>query len=78
VVDRLEATVETNLKQAAGLRQSILKQAFSGELVPQDPDDEPASVFQLCQHYRGNDEGLAGSLYGFEKQAVVVLVAVKH
>ncbi len=44
VVDKLEATVEANLKQAAGLRQSILKQAFSGELVPQDPDDEPASV----------------------------------
>jgi len=44
VVDKLETTVEANLKQAAGLRQSILKQAFSGELVPQDPDDEPASV----------------------------------
>ena len=44
VVDKLEATVEENLKQAAGLRQSILKRAFSGELVPQDPDDEPADV----------------------------------
>jgi type I restriction enzyme S subunit len=36
--------VDANLRLANRLRQSIRKQAFSGQLVPQDPDDEPASV----------------------------------
>ena len=38
------STIEFSLKQAAAQRQNILRAAFSGQLVPQDASDEPASV----------------------------------
>ncbi len=54
IVDRLrgeldsvaesERAVEQGLRMASAQRQNILRAAFSGQLVPQDPNDEPASV----------------------------------
>jgi type I restriction enzyme S subunit len=43
IADHIDAAFRTKLNLADRLRQSILKRAFEGKLVPQDPSDEPAS-----------------------------------
>ena len=44
IIQRAEEAVDASLKRAERLRQSVLKQAFCGRLVPQDLGDEPASA----------------------------------
>jgi len=56
-ISALEADIDLNLQKAEALRQSILKKAFAGELVPQDPADEPAAA--LLARIRAEREGAA-------------------
>lgn len=44
VAQEQDFAINYSLAQAAAQRKNILKSAFSGQLVPQDPNDEPASV----------------------------------
>lgn len=43
-IDRLATETKSARKLIDRLDQAVLAKAFRGELVPQDPDDEPASV----------------------------------
>jgi type I restriction enzyme S subunit len=43
-IERNERELDTALQRSEALRQAILKKAFSGRLVPQDPADPPASA----------------------------------
>jgi len=44
VAGALSAATERALARSAALRRSILDRAFTGQLVPPDPSDEPASL----------------------------------
>ena len=56
-LERQKDAVKHALKQSTAQRKNILKAAFSGQLVPQDPNDEPASV--LLARIRAERAGLA-------------------
>lgn len=45
--DKAQAAITNALEQAKQLKQSILKRAFEGKLVPQDPNDKPVDLTQL-------------------------------
>lgn len=54
LLDHLAEIIESEINKSIALRQSILKKAFSGQLVAQDPTDEPASI--LLERIRAEKE----------------------
>ena len=44
LINQTSRTLTFGIERASRVRQSILKRAFEGRLVPQDPNDEPASL----------------------------------
>ncbi len=56
VIEQNEREIDAALKRSEALRQSILKTAFTGHLVPQDPTDEPAAV--LLERIRSKREAV--------------------
>ena len=44
LIENSQRIVNSTLQTLETMRMSVLKQAFQGKLVPQDPNDEPASV----------------------------------
>ena len=71
LADRLEARVGKARGQVDKLTQSILAKAFRGELVPQDPNDEPAE--KLLARIRAKTEPIAT-----QGGKVTSSVAVRH
>ena len=49
-IEACERAVDAGLARSSALRRSVLKAAFEGRLVPQDPSDEPASVLLSRMH----------------------------
>ena len=45
--DKAQAAIIGALEQAKQLKQSILKRAFEGKLVPQNPNDKPVDLTQI-------------------------------
>jgi restriction endonuclease S subunit len=67
-IDACERAVDAGLARSAALRRSVLKSAFGGRLVPQDPSEEPASM--LLERIRAERASNTGETRGRRRKNV--------
>jgi type I restriction enzyme S subunit len=59
-IERQESAIRHALKQSSAQRKNLLKAAFSGQLVSQNPNDEPAShLLARIRAERASNDGSA-------------------
>jgi type I restriction enzyme S subunit len=58
IADEVEKIATESIEQTDKMRQSILKMAFEGKIVPQDPGDEPANkLLERIREERAKSKG---------------------
>jgi type I restriction enzyme S subunit len=62
IADEVERIATESIEHADKMRQSILKMAFEGKLVPQDPSDESAEkLLERIREERAKSKGEKGA-----------------
>ena len=74
LTDDVECTITNELRRSERLRQGILKRAFEGKLVPQNPADEPVSALLKQIREQQSDSTTKGRKDEAEKTATTDLV----
>jgi len=77
ILSNQEHSIELALKQSVGQRQNILSAAFSGMLVPQDMNDEPAGVLLDLIRAKRAEQAQQPKLRKNKKQKEIVTLARK-
>ena len=68
IVESNERIISQNLTYTKKLLQSILKVAFEGKLVPQEPDDEPAEM--LLQKIKNEKSGVGTASFKTKRRKI--------